>query len=91
MLKRVIILLDIRTREEYIEKHIPGSTLIPLNVLAREASKKLPDKHATVFIYCRSGSRSRTAVKILLKQGYTKIFDLGGIARWPYETVSGKK
>jgi len=86
-----IILLDVRTREEYIEKHIPGSTLIPLNVLAREASKKLQDKHATVFIYCRSGSRSRTAVKMLLKQGHTKVFDLGGIAHWPYETVSGKK
>ncbi|GAB6156675.1 rhodanese-like domain-containing protein [Desulfosporosinus burensis] len=85
-----IILLDVRTREEYIENHIPKSTLIPLNVLRMEASKKLPDKQATIFLYCRSGNRSRTAGKMLLKQGYTNVFDLGGIIRWPYKTVSGK-
>lgn len=86
-----IILVDVRTREEYIENHIPGSTLIPLNVFAKEASKQLPNKQATIFLYCRSGNRSRAAVKMLLKQGYTNIFDLGGIIRWPYKTVSGKK
>ena len=86
-----IILLDVRTQAEYIENHIPKSTLIPLNVLAKEMGKKLPDKDATVFVYCRSGNRSRAAVKILLKQGYTNVFNLGGIIRWPYKTVSGKK
>jgi len=85
-----IILLDVRTQQEYIENHIPRSTLIPVNVLAREANKKLPDKRATIFAYCRSGNRSRAAVKMLLKQGYTNVFDLGGIMRWPYKTVSGK-
>lgn len=90
-MEKGIILLDVRTREEYIENHIPGSTLISLNVLELEASKKLPDKQATIFVYCRSGNRSRAAVKRLLKQGYTNLFDLGGIIRWPYKTVSGKK
>lgn len=90
-MEKGIVLLDVRTQEEYLEKHIPKSTLIPLNVLAVEASKKLPDKQATIFVYCRSGNRSRAAVKRLLKQGYTNLFDLGGIIRWPYKTVSGKK
>jgi len=89
--EKEIILLDVRTQEEFIENHIPRSTLIPLSVLAREASKKLPDKQATIFIYCRSGNRSRAAVKMLLKQGYANVFDLGGIIRWPYKTVAGKK
>ncbi|MCO1601647.1 rhodanese-like domain-containing protein [Desulfosporosinus nitroreducens] len=86
-----IILLDVRTQEEFLEKHIPKSTLIPLNVLAQEASLKLPDKQATIFAYCRSGSRSRAAVRILLKQGYVNVFNLGGIIHWPFKTVSGKK
>ncbi|TGE35576.1 rhodanese-like domain-containing protein [Desulfosporosinus fructosivorans] len=90
-MEKGIILLDVRTREEYLENHIPKSTLIPLNVLAMEASKKLPDKQVTIFVYCRSGNRSGAAVKRLLKQGYTSVFDLGGIIRWPYKTVSGKK
>lgn len=90
-MEKEIILLDVRTQEEYIENHIPGGTLIPIKVLEREASKKLPDKQAVIFVYCRSGNRSRAAVKMLSKQGYTNVFDLGGIIRWPYKTVSGKK
>ena len=86
-----IILLDVRTKEEYIEKHLPKSILIPLNTLASEASRKLPQKNAEIFVYCRSGNRSKTAVRILLKQGYTNVYNLGGIVRWPYETVSGKR
>lgn len=86
-----IILLDVRTEQEYVENHIPRSTLIPLNVLAREASKKLSNKQATIFVYCRSGNRSKAAVKRLLKLGYSNVYNLGGIIRWPYKTVSGKK
>ncbi|MGC7871323.1 rhodanese-like domain-containing protein [Desulfosporosinus sp. SYSU MS00001] len=86
-----IILLDVRTEHEYAEKHIPRSTLIPLNVLAREAGKRLPNKQATIFVYCRSGNRSKAAVKMLLKLGYSNLYNLGGIIRWPYKTVSGKK
>ncbi|WP_088187054.1 rhodanese-like domain-containing protein [Desulfosporosinus sp. FKA] len=86
-----IILLDVRTEREYVENHIPRSTLIPLNVLAREAGKKLPNKQTAVFVYCRSGNRSKAAVKMLLKLGYSNVYNLGGIIRWPYRTVSGKK
>lgn len=86
-----IILLDVRTEQEYVENHIPRSTLIPLNVLAKEVSKKLPNKQATIFAYCRSGNRSKAAVKMLLKLGYSNVYNLGGIIRWPYKTVSGKK
>lgn len=85
-----IVLLDVRSQEEYIDSHIPKSISIPLSVLRQEASEKLPDKQITIFTYCRSGNRSRAAVKILLKQGYTNVFDLGGIVRWPFRTVSGK-
>ncbi|WP_407313970.1 rhodanese-like domain-containing protein [Desulfosporosinus sp. SB140] len=88
--EKEIILLDVRTREEYLEKRIPRSTLVPLKVLAGEAGEKLPDKQATIFVYCRSGNRSRAAVKILIKQGYPNVFDLGGIVHWPYKTVSGR-
>ena len=86
-----IILLDVRNRDEYIKRHIPNSTLIPVNILANEANKKLPDKNAEIFVYCASGSRSGVAVNTLLKMGYTKIYNLGGIFRWPYETVSGNR
>jgi rhodanese-related sulfurtransferase len=86
-----IILLDVRTKDEYIKKHIPKSTLIPVNVLEKEVTRKITDKNTEIFVYCQSGSRSAMAVKILAKLGYTNINNLGGITAWPYETVSGNK
>jgi rhodanese-related sulfurtransferase len=86
-----IILLDVRTEEEYIQKHIPNSILIPLNDLENDVEAQLPDKDATLFVYCRSGNRSTSASKILVKLGYKNVYDLGGIIDWPYETESGEQ
>jgi phage shock protein E len=85
-----IILLDVRTQEEYIEKHIPNSLLIPVDEIEKKAFSKLADKNAIIFVYCRSGRRSVTASEALIKMGYTKVYNLGGIIDWPYETESGK-
>jgi rhodanese-related sulfurtransferase len=81
-----IVLLDVRTPEEYAVGHIPGSILIPLDTLENEAEKKLTDKDATIYIYCRSGNRSASASEILADLGYKNIYNIGGIATWPYET-----
>jgi len=85
-----IILLDVRTEEEYNEKRISGSILIPVEGIDSDAPVKLTDKAAVIFVYCRSGRRSAIAVEVLTLMGYTKVYDLGGIEDWPYETVSGK-
>jgi phage shock protein E len=82
-----IILLDVRTEEEYKEGYIDGAMLIPLDKLQSEAEFKLLDKNAPIFIYCRSGRRSITAVGILASQGYNNLYNLGGILDWPYEVV----
>ena len=86
-----IILLDVRTEEEYNELHIPGSILIPVNELEERAPDELPDKEAVIFIYCRSGNRSRTAAYKLLEMGYTQVYDIGGIIDWPYDVSSNKE
>jgi len=82
-----IILLDVRTPEEYTAGHIPGSQLIPLQTLEEEAPQQLNDKDAIIFVYCRSGRRSLEAAEILVELGYTQVYDLGGIIDWPYEVV----
>lgn len=81
-----IILLDVRTIEEYKEINIPGSILIPLNDLKNTVEEKIPDKDTIIYVYCRTGSRSLTAVKILNKLDYKNVFNLGGIYDWPYDT-----
>jgi len=87
------ILLDVRTDEEYREKHIIGSVLIPDYEIKTRAESELPDKNAAIFIYCRTGRRSADAAKILINLGYKKVYDFGGIYDWHYKelTVSMKK
>jgi rhodanese-related sulfurtransferase len=81
-----IILLDVRTEYEYDEIRIPGSMLLPDFDIRRLAPTLLPDKDAEIYVYCRSGARSREAVMALLSMGYTNVYDMGGIIDWPYET-----
>lgn len=80
------VLVDVRTESEYAAGHIPGAMLLPNEVIAGEAAEKLPDKNAAIVVYCRSGRRSAEAAQKLLDQGYTQVYDLGGIQSWPYET-----
>ena len=75
------MLLDVRGADEYAEGHIPGSVNIPLQVLP--TGKGLPeDLETPLFVYCRSGGRSRRAAAFLEKAGYEHVKNIGGIMNW---------
>lgn len=80
-----LILLDVRTKEEYEAGHIEGSILIPVDIIEAEAEGILQDKEKPILVYCRSGNRSVVAANILVKLGYENVYNLGGINDWPYE------
>ena len=82
-----VIILDVRTPEEYKEGHIEGSILIPDYEILETAEKILTDKNQTILVYCRSGNRSRKAANNLLYLGYQNVYDFGGIIDWPFEIV----
>ena len=82
------IILDVRTQEEFDEKHIPGAILIPDYEIEEKAEKILTDKNQLILVYCRSGRRSKNASEILEKLGYTYIREFGGIIDWKYQTES---
>ena len=82
-----IIIVDVREPSEYKEGHLKGATLLPLGDIATKAATVLPDKDATLLVYCRSGRRSQMGANALLSLGYTKVLDMGGIMSWPYEVV----
>ena len=84
------IILDVRTAEEYNEKHIPGAINIANEVIGTEDIPELPDKDQLILVYCRSGNRSKQASEKLVKLGYTNIVEFGGINDWTGETVSGE-
>lgn len=82
-----IIILDVRTLEEYNQGHIRNSVLIPNETITDKKPNLLPDLNADILVYCRSGNRSEQAVRKLIALGYTKVYDFGGINDWPYEVV----
>lgn len=84
-------ILDVRTAEEYSEKHIPGAINIANESIGTEDIPELPDKDQLILVYCHSGNRSKQASEKLVKLGYTNIVEIGGINSWPGETVAGDK
>lgn len=84
-----VVILDVRTAEEYEQSHIEGAVLLPNEQIGDSAPPELPVLDAQILIYCRSGNRSAQAAKKLVALGYTNVADFGGINDWPYGTVSG--
>ena len=82
------IILDVRTPEEFSEKHIPGAINVANETIGSEEIPELPDKDQLILVYCRSGNRSKQASEKLVALGYTNIVEFGGINDWPGEVVS---
>lgn len=85
MQEEKVVILDVRTPEEYSEGHIEGAINIPLDEI-RSRSNEL-NKDETILVYCRSGNRSKTASKELVKLGFVHVFDFGGVNSWGYGLV----
>ena len=77
------ILIDVRTEDEYNEKHIDGSVLLTLDTIDEEkALSVIASKDTPIIVYCQSGNRSGQALSKLEALGYTEVYDLGSINNW---------
>lgn len=83
------IILDVRTEEEFLQKHIKGAINIPNETIGTEEISALPDKNQTILVYCRSANPSKQASEKLVKLGYTNVIEFGGINNWHGEIVEG--
>jgi len=84
------VILDVRTPEEYEEKHIPNSTLINVQDAQNFVGEieKL-DKSKSYYVYCKSGGRSTMACNIMEQLGFEDVINLeGGITDWHGEVKS---
>jgi len=76
------ILLDVRTRGEYVQGHIDGSTLVPLDQLAASLTL-LAAAPAPIIVICHAGSRAATAATAIRRAGKTDVYVLGGgVSSW---------
>lgn len=85
-----LVILDVRTAEEYAEGHIPGAILLPNEEIGSSRPAQLPVLDTEILIYCRSGNRSAQAASKLQALGYTNLSDFGGIQDWTFETERGE-
>ena len=81
------VILDVRTPEEFAQKHIPGAVNVPNEEIGDDEIAELPDKEQLILVYCRSGNRSKQASEKLAALGYTNVYEFGGINDWTGETV----
>jgi rhodanese-related sulfurtransferase len=78
-----IITLDVRTPGEFNEGHVEGAQLIDFQSGNFENEIATLDKSKTYAVYCRSGSRSGQAVKVMSDAGFTSVYNLnGGVIDW---------
>ena len=88
MIKQNSVVLDVRSPQEYREKHIRGAILIPSYELSQKATEILVNKEQSIIVYCLSGARSQRAIETLKKMGYANLYHLkGGIEAYPNDAI----
>ncbi len=77
------VLIDVRTPNEYAQSHLANA--LSIDIYANDFKSRVSklDKTKPVFVYCKAGSRSGSAVDIMEDLGFKEIYDLkGGIISW---------
>ncbi len=88
-----VTVADVREEQEFVTGHVEEAINLPLTELidvSPEEGKSfaeamVSDKSLPIMVYCRTGRRSAMAAEALAEFGYEKIYDMGGLAGWPYE------
>lgn len=79
------IILDVRRADEFAAGHIPGAVNVANEDIVSTKPAELPDTDRMIYVYCRSGRRSKEAASKLAAMGYTNIVEFGGILDWKGE------
>ena len=73
-----ILIIDVRTIEEWNEGHINAAKHIEWQVISEKIFDVTTDFDSEIYLYCRSGNRSGKAKKILDDIGFTNVINAGG-------------
>ncbi len=73
-----IIIVDVRSPQEFAENRINSSINIPVYEIEHNAVSYLKNRNSIIIVYCQSGVRSKKACTILEKLGYTNVYNLTG-------------
>jgi thioredoxin len=80
------LFVDVRTPGEVARGHIPEATAVDINDSRFEERLERIQKDRPIFVYCASGARSSAAAELMIRKGFTEVFELaGGIGGWARE------
>lgn len=91
-----IILLDVRSKEEFDAGHLPYAVNVSRGLLEWMIFSAVPDKNANIVVYCRTDARSALATLVLNEMGYnnaknmTGAFKAWGLAGYPIYNRHGE-
>lgn len=74
-----VVFVDVRTRPEWEQGHVAGARLIPHTQMDTRWTELREHKDRRVLVYCRTGSRSRVATRLLRSRGFDRAENAGGI------------
>ena len=78
-----VVVLDVRTPEEFSSGHVPGAMNIPHDQLPNRLAELAGAKDKEIVVYCRSGRRSEMALDTLSSQGFKRLLHLeGDMIKW---------
>jgi rhodanese-related sulfurtransferase len=72
------VLVDVREDSEWAAGHAAGALHLGKGVIERDVETTVPDKAATIVLYCGGGFRSALAADALRQMGYTSVISLDG-------------
>lgn len=84
------VVIDIRTAEEYNQGHVIGAYNFPIDKFDQMDNELsiLKENDTPVLLYCLSGRRVNTAIKLLERKGYKRLMSMGDLLSWEYETTT---
>jgi phage shock protein E len=80
-LNKGALVIDVRSKGEFDERHLPGAINIPLDRLGEDIARYAPNKEQPLLLHCLSGTRSGMGTSTLRKMGYQHVFNLGSYGR----------
>jgi rhodanese-related sulfurtransferase len=83
-----LILLDVRTKEEYDAGHLKGATWIERGIAEFTLARTLRDPYAEIIVYCLKRNRSALVAKTLKRMGYQNVKTHIGLEDWIKEGYS---
>ena len=82
-----VLIVDVRTAEEYAQGHLEGAINIPVDKFQTSFDDLDLSKDQPLALYCRTGNRSSLAYLVLENQGYDKVYHAPSVSQYDYPLV----